>query len=75
MNIPRTGDVVLINTGDGVFKRQMPHNSIPKVMKAVDYELVLTGYGTSLALSNEKPDAHNTETERHLKPVRESKGC
>jgi len=43
-------------------------------MKAVDYELVLTGYGTSLALSNEKPDAHNTETERHLKPVRESKG-
>lgn len=57
-----------------MFTGQEPHISIPKVMKAVDYELVRTGYGTSLALSNEKPDAHNTETERHLKPVRESKG-
>ena len=57
-----------------MFTGQEPHISIPKVMKAVDYELVRTGYGTSLALSNEKSDAHNTETERHLKPVRESKG-
>ena len=65
-NIPPTGDVVLINTGDGVFTRQMPHNSFPKVMKAVDYQLIRTEYGTYLALSNE----HTSKTIGFWKSIR-----
>ena len=53
LNIPRTGDVVQVDFSDGVFKRQMPHNSFPKVMKVVDYQLIRTEYATYLALSNE----------------------
>ena len=60
------GDVVLINTGDGVFTRQMPHNSFPKVMKAVDYQLIRTEYGTYLALSNE----HASKTIGFWKSIR-----
>ena len=44
------------NTGDGVITRREPHNSIHKLMKAVDYQLIRTEYGTYLALSNEKTD-------------------
>ena len=65
-NIPPTGDVVLINTGDGVFTRQMSHNSFPKVMKAVDYQLIRTEYGTYLALSNE----HTNKTIEFWKSIR-----
>ena len=53
LNIPRTGDVIQVDFGDAQLKRQKPHNSIPKVMKAVDYQLIRTEYGTYLALSNE----------------------
>jgi hypothetical protein len=60
------GDVVLINTGDGVFKRREPHNSITKVMKAVDYQLIRTEYGTYLALSNE----HTNKTIGFWKSIR-----
>ena len=66
LNVPRMGDVVLINTGDGVFTRQMPHNSITKVMKAVDYQLIRTEYGTYLALSNE----HTNKTIGFWKSIR-----
>ena len=52
-NIPPTGDVVQVDFSDGVFKRQMSHNSFPKVMKAVDYQLIRTEYGNYLALPNE----------------------
>ena len=65
-NIPRTGDVVQVDFGDAQFKRQKPHNSITKVMKAVDYQLIRTEYGTYLALSNE----HTNKTIGFWKSIR-----
>ena len=65
-NIPPTGDVVQVDFGDAQFKRQEPHNSIPKVMKAVDYQLIRTEYGTYLALSNE----HTSKTIGFWKSIR-----
>jgi hypothetical protein len=65
-NIPRMSDVVLSDLGDGVFTGQMPHNSFPKVMKAVDYQLIRTEYGTYLALSNE----HTNKTIGFWKSIR-----
>ena len=66
LNIPRTGDVVQVDFGDGVFKRQMPHNSFPEAMKAVDYQLIRTKYGTYLALCNE----HTNKTIGFWKSIR-----
>ena len=60
------GGVVQVDFGDGLFKRQKPHNSIPKVMKAVDYQLIRTEYGTYLALSNE----HTNKTIGFWKSIR-----
>jgi hypothetical protein len=65
-NIPRMSDVVLSDLGDGVFTGQMPHISFPKVMKAVDYQLIRTEYGTYLALSNE----HTSKTIGFWKSIR-----
>ena len=65
-NIPPTGDVVQVDFGDAQFKRQKPHNSIPKVMKAVDYQLIRTEYGNYLALPNE----HTNKTIRFWKSIR-----
>ena len=59
-------DVVLSDLGNGVFTGQMPHNSFPKVMKAVDYQLIRTEYGTYLALSNE----HTSKTIGFWKSIR-----
>ena len=66
LNIPRIGDVVHVDFGDGLLKRQKPHNSIPKVMKPVNYQLIRTEYGTYLALSNE----HTNKTNGFWKSIR-----
>ena len=65
-NIPPKGDVVQVDFGDAQLKRQKPHNSIPKVMKAVDYQLIHTEYGTYLALSDE----HTNKTIEFWKSIR-----